>query len=356
MYKKLFTSEQVSCGHPDKIADQIADAILDEAIRQDKMSRVACEVLIKEKHIVLAGEITTNANLDYLKIIDFVLKDIGLDGVENYQVENYISKQSADIAMGVDTGGAGDQGIMCGYACKETPEKMPLAWTLATKALIKLREKKYPFLKPDAKSQVTIDYTDEENVRIDTFLISSQHIEAVDYETLHSAIKAVMIETAEEYKLNTDFTVLINPTGKFVLGGADADAGVTGRKIICDSYGGYGRHGGGSFSTKDPTKVDRSAAYMARHLAKYVVTKGYADKCEVQLAYAIGVAEPVSINVECFGSETISVENIVNELYNHFDLTPNGIIRYLHLREPIYYKTASYGHFGKEYLPWEQIK
>ena len=355
MNKKLFTSEQVSCGHPDKICDQIADAILDEALKQDKFSRVACEVLIKEKHIVLAGEITTQAEINYLEIIDKVLKDIGLDGVENYHVENYLSKQSPDIAMGVDVGGAGDQGIMFGYACNETPEKMPLAWTLATKALLKLREKKYSFLKPDAKSQVTIDYTDKNNVKIDTFLISSQHIADVDRELLYSLIKEVMLETALEYGLNTDFKVLINPTGNFVLGGADADAGVTGRKIICDSYGGYGRHGGGAFSTKDPTKVDRSAAYMARHLAKYVVTKGYASECEVQLAYAIGVAEPVSVNVNCFNTETISVNDIEKEISEKFDLTPKGIINLFDLRRPIYYKTASYGHFGKDYLPWEQI-
>lgn len=356
MVKKLFTSEQVSCGHPDKMCDQISDAILDACLEQDKMSRVACEVLMKENHIVLAGEITSNAIIDYEKIIKNVLSDIGIENLDRFIIENYISKQSSDIALGVDIGGAGDQGIMFGYACNETPEKMPLAWSIATKALINLRNKHYDFLKPDAKSQVTIDYADKKHPRIDTFLISTQHIENISQQKIHEVVKQVMEETALEYNMNTDFKWLVNPTGKFVLGGADADAGVTGRKIICDSYGGYGRHGGGSFSTKDPTKVDRSAAYMARYLAKYVVTKGYATECEIQLAYAIGVAQPVSINVNCFGTETISIENIEKEIENKFDLSPLGIINFLHLRNPIYKRTSAYGHFGKEDLPWEQIK
>ncbi|MDD4036145.1 MAG: methionine adenosyltransferase, partial [Bacilli bacterium] len=279
MKRNLFTSEQVSEGHPDKICDQISDAILDACLEEDRDSRVAVETLIKNYNIVVAGEVTTNARLDIERIVKSVLIRIGLNDIDKYRVTNYLDKQSPDIAVGVDSGGAGDQGIMFGYACNETKEGMPLAYAIATKALINLRDLNHPKLGPDAKSQVTFDY---DNNRIDTFLISTQHKADVSLNEVTEIVSGVMKTTALEYNLNTDFKKLINPTGRFVIGGSHGDAGVTGRKIIADTYGGYARSGGGAFSGKDPSKVDRSAAYMARYLAKDIVLKkGWADKCEI---------------------------------------------------------------------------
>lgn len=353
MRSKLFTSEQVSSGHPDKICDQISDAILDACLEQDKDSRVAVEALIKNYHVVVAGEVTTNAKFDVLEIVQNVLKNIGLDNVEQYDVLNLLDKQSPDIAMGVNKGGAGDQGIMFGYACNETECGMPLAWVIATKGLINLRELHHPKLKTDAKSQVTIDYS---NNRIDTFLISTQHDENTTLDEVRELVSKVMINVAKEFNMNTDFKQLINPTGRFVIGGSIGDAGVTGRKTIADTYGGYAKHGGGAFSGKDPSKVDRSAAYMARHIAKdIVINKKWADECEIQLSYAIGVIHPISIHVECFNTNKISIDEILTYINNKYDLSPNGIIKYLDLKNIKYIDTTCYGHFGKEYLNWEKI-
>ena len=349
----LFTSEQVSCGHPDKICDQISDKIVTECLKQDKHSRCAIETLIKDYHIVLAGELTTNAILDYDKLVREVLIDIGLKNVDKYIIETYIGKQSADIALGTndEVGGAGDQGMMFGYATNETPEMLPIPYVLATKALMKLREKKYPFLEPDAKAQVTFDY---DNHRIDTFLISTQHVATIDNATIHKVVKDVMVETALDYNLNTDFKVLINPTGRFVIGSSFSDSGVTGRKIIADTYGGMCHHGGGAFSGKDSTKVDRSAAYMCRYVAKDIVKRNLASKCEIQVAYAIGIKEPVSIYVNTFGTGIMLDSELENLIKEEYDFTPQGIIKKLDLYNVDYYKdTASYGHFGKNNLPWE---
>ncbi|MFA5459479.1 MAG: methionine adenosyltransferase [Bacilli bacterium] len=351
--RNLFTSEQVSEGHPDKICDQISDAILDACLEVDKDSRVAVETLIKNYYIVVAGEITTKAKLEVEKIVKSVLTRINLKDVDKYQVTNYLFCQSPDIAMGVDTGGAGDQGIMFGYACNETKEGMPLAFSIATKALINLKDLNHPKLCPDAKSQVTIDY---DKNRIDTFLISTQHLESVSLDEVKEIVTEVMIKTALEYNMNTDFKKLINPTGRFVIGGSHGDAGVTGRKIVADTYGGYAKCGGGAFSGKDPTKVDRSVAYMARHLAKDIVMKQkWADKCELQLSYAIGVKEPISININCFNTAKIKEDEIIDYVIKKYDLTPQGIITYLNLKNIKYIETTCYGHFGKNYLTWEKI-
>jgi S-adenosylmethionine synthetase len=354
MKAKLFTSEQVSCGHPDKICDQISDAILDACLEQDKDSRVATEALIKNYQIVIAGEITTKAEININEIVHNVLKRIGLEDIEKYNVLNLLDKQSPDIAMGVNRGGAGDQGIMFGYACNDTEDGMPLAWSIATRGLINLRKLNHPKLKTDAKSQVTIDY---ENNRIDTFLISTQHDENITLEEVREIVSKVMIETAKEFNMNTDFKQLINPTGRFVIGGSIGDAGVTGRKIIADTYGGYAKHGGGAFSGKDPSKVDRSAAYMARYIAKDIVKgKKWADECEIQLSYAIGVVQPISVNVECFETEKIPTSEILTYITNTYDLSPNGIIKFLDLKNVKYSDTTCYGHFGKKNLNWEKIK
>ena len=346
----IFTSEQVSWGHPDKICDQISDAIVTECLKQDKNSRVAIETMIKDNCVVLAGELTTNAKIDYWNIVSDVLNKIGIKDAGSYTVKTMISKQSSDIALGVDKGGAGDQGMMFGYATDETPEYMPLPYMLATKALLKLKALNNKLLLPDAKAQVSYDY---DRKRIDTFLVSTQHVAEATHEELEAIVKDVMFETAIEYGQNVDFKVLVNPTGRFVIGGSFGDSGVTGRKIIADTYGGVARHGGGAFSGKDPSKVDRSGAYIARKIAKDIVREKLASKCEVQIAYAIGVAEPVSVLVECFGTNAVP-QSELEDFVRKYDLTPRGIIEKLDLLNVDYNEASSYGHFGKDYLPWER--
>lgn len=346
----FFTSEQVSFGHPDKICDQISDAILDAYLEQDKNSRVAVETLIKNDNIVVAGEVNSKTIVNINEVIHSVLSDIGIDG--KYNIINFIDKQSSDIAQGVDIGGAGDQGIIFGYACNETPECMPLAYMLATKALIKLKKLNHPKLKPDAKSQVTIKYCDEK-IKIDTFLISTQHIENCTLSEVKDIVSKIMIDVAVEYGLNTDFKILVNPTGRFVTGGSFGDCGVTGRKIIADSYGGYAKHGGGAYSGKDYTKVDRSAAYMARYLAKHLLKKHNLKECEVQLSYAIGVKEPISVNVKT--DMQVSDFILADYVSSKFDLTPQGIVKFLDLKNVKYYDTAKYGHFTNQNFNWERI-
>ena len=347
----LFTSEQVSCGHPDKICDQIADAVLTDCLRHDPESRVAVEGLVKENIIVLAGEITSEHTPDTDALLHEVLRRIGVPEYENYESAAFITRQSRDIAQGVDKGGAGDQGMMYGYATDETPELMPLPFMLATRALLALRDLHSPLLLPDAKAQVTYDY---KAGRIDTFLISTQHRADVHTVQVKEIVHGIMTQVAEAYGLNTDFRTLVNPTGRFVQGGSFADTGVTGRKIIADTYGGMCRHGGGAFSGKDPTKVDRSAAYMARKIARDFVLAGYAKRSEIQLAYAIGMKEPVSVNVNCFGTASIPEKQLAYMARQQYDLTPDGIIEALHLKTVDYNETAAYGHFGKPQLPWEQ--
>lgn len=350
----LFTSEQVSLGHPDKICDQISDALLDAYLSEDKDSRVAIETLIKNNYITVAGEVTSNTKVNVDKVIRSVLSDIGLDNINTYKITNLIDKQSPDIAQGVNIGGAGDQGIIFGYATNETPECLPLAYVLATKALIKLKDLNHPKLKQDAKSQVTVDYT-KDGIKIDTFLISTQHTEDIAQEEIYSIVSEIMKETAKEYGMNEDFKILVNPTGRFVIGGSFGDCGVTGRKIIADSYGGYAKHGGGAYSGKDHTKVDRSAAYMARYLAKHLLKKYNFKYCEVQLAYAIGVVQPVSINVDYAGSEKYYLKNIVDYVKSNFDLSPQGIVDFLDLKNIKYYETAKYGHFTNQNFNWERV-
>ena len=347
----IFTSEQVSCGHPDKICDQIADAIVTECLKNDKNSRVAVECLIKDYDIVIAGEITSSFNPDYDNIARAVLKRIGLEDIEKYKVKVLVSKQSPDIAQGVDIGGAGDQGMMFGYATNEAPELLPIPFVLATKALTLLRNFDDSIFLPDAKAQVSFDY---DNNRITTFLISTQHRDSVSVDELRPVVESIMETAALEYGLNTNFKKLVNPTGRFVIGSSFADTGVTGRKLAADTYGGIGRIGGGALSCKDPTKVDRSGAYMARKIARDLVRTGIAERCEVQIAYAIGVAEPVSVAVNCFDTEKISVGNLSKYIRNSYDLTPNGIIEGLDLLNVDYNKVSAYGHFGKEGLPWEE--
>ena len=347
----LFTSEQVSRGHPDKICDQISDAIVTDCLRHDHNSRVAVECLIKDYDITIAGEISSGHTPDFVDLTRCVLAGIGLPRVEAYKVRTLISKQSPDIALGVDQQGAGDQGMMFGYATNETREMLPMPFVLATAALVRLNDASHPILLPDAKSQVTYDYKSK---RIDTFLISTQHREEATLDDVRNIVENVMQETAADYGLNADFKALVNPTGRFVIGSSFADSGVTGRKIIADTYGGMCRHGGGAFSGKDPTKVDRSGAYMARKVAKDVVRAGYAKRCEVQLAYAIGVAEPVSISVDCFGTGRLPQSHIVRWIQKRYDLTPAGIISFLRLRDVDYNDVSSYGHFWRPQLPWEQ--
>lgn len=345
----IFTSEQVSDGHPDKICDQISDAVLTECLRQDKKSRVAVEAMIKDWNIVLAGELTTTAELDFEDVVYSVLERIGLEDTLDYRIINLISEQSADIALGVDKGGAGDQGMMFGYATNETPEMLPIPYVLATGALQELRHLNHPLLKPDAKAQVSFDYDKE---RIDTFLISTQHSEKASIKEIESVVGDVMEGIAKASGLNTDFKKLVNPTGKFVIGSSFADSGLTGRKIIADTYGGMARHGGGAFSGKDPSKVDRSGAYIARKIAKDIVRNGWADRCEIQISFAIGVSEPTSVLVDCFGTETVSKDLIKKYVYS-FDLTPRGIIDELDLLNVDYNRVSAYGHFGKPGLTWE---
>lgn len=348
----IFTSEQVSCGHPDKICDQISDAIVSDCLKHDKNSRVAAECLIKDYDIIIAGEISSKHTPDYKVLVSEVLNRIGLSNVDKYKVKALTSKQSADIALGVDGNqGAGDQGMMFGYATSETPEFMPIPYAVATHALRLLRDLNSPMLLPDAKSQVSYDY---ETKRITTFLISTQHREDVTVGEIKPIVEAVMEMAALDYGLNTNFERLVNPTGRFVVGSSFADSGLTGRKIIADTYGGMCRHGGGAFSGKDPTKVDRSGAYMARKIAKDIVSLEYAERCEVQLAYAIGVAEPVSVAVECFGTDHVPMYFIQDFIRDNYDLTPRGIIEALQLLDVDYNCVCSYGHFGKALLPWEE--
>ena len=348
----LFTSEQVSWGHPDKICDQISDNIVTKCLQQDKYSRCAIETMIKDYNIIIAGELTTNATIDYDSCVKEVLTKIGLDNIDKYIVEIYIGKQSADIALGtnVEVGGAGDQGMMFGYATNETTELMPLPFAIATQSLITLRDKKYDFLLSDAKAQVTFDY---DTNKIDTFLISTQHVEDISTNEFSPKIEELMHKVAKEYNVDSDFKTLVNPTGRFVIGSSFGDSGLTGRKIIADTYGGMCRHGGGAFSGKDPSKVDRSAAYMCRYVARQIVKNNLAAKCEIQVAYAIGVKEPVSIYVNTFGTGIMPDNEIANWVKEHFDFTPQGIINKLNLLETDYNIVSSYGHFGKKNVSWE---
>jgi len=355
----LFTSESVTEGHPDKIADQVSDAILDACLEQDPYSRVAAETLTATGLVVIAGEITTKAYVDFQSLVRGVIASIGYDNAlygfdsNTCAVISSINKQSGDIAQGVDTGGAGDQGMMFGYASDETPELMPAAISLAHKLCRQLsavrKSGKLPYLRPDGKSQVTVEYDENgKPARIDAVVISSQHSEAVSNDELHADVLKHVIQSVLPAKWLDEHTKYhINPTGRFVIGGPMGDTGLTGRKIIVDTYGGAGRHGGGAFSGKDPTKVDRSAAYMARHIAKNIVAAGLADRAEVQLAYAIGVAEPVSVRIETFGTGKVSETKLTELVRKNFSLTPKGIIESLNLRRPIYRKTAAYGHFGR---------
>ena len=357
--RHLFTSESVTEGHPDKIADQVSDAILDACLSDDPTSRVACETLTATGLVVIAGEITTKAYVDFQNLVRGTIASIGYNNAlygfdsNTCAVISSINKQSGDIALGVDTGGAGDQGMMMGFACNETPELMPAPISFAHKLCMRLSEVrkhgKLPYLRPDGKSQVTVEYdAHHKPVRVDAVVISTQHSETVGNDELRSDILRHVIQaTIPAPLLDEDTKYHINPTGRFVIGGPMGDTGLTGRKIIVDTYGGMGRHGGGAFSGKDPTKVDRSAAYMARHIAKNVVAAGLADRCEVQLAYAIGVADPVSVLVDTFGTSKVDPTTISDLVRAHFKLTPKGIIESLNLRRPIYCKTAAYGHFGR---------
>lgn len=376
--KKLFTSESVTEGHPDKLCDLISDSVLDACLKEDEFSRVACETVAGKGQILVTGEITSNAKVDIEQIVRNTLRDVGYDNektdidYKTCKVLLNISKQSSDIALGVDKSleekkgdkvkseGAGDQGIMFGFATDETESFMPmpiyLAHRLAERLTYVRKKGILPYLRPDGKVQVTVEYDKDVPKRIDTVVVSSQHLEEVSLETLREGIiKEVILNVIPEELLDKDTKYYINPTGRFVIGGPLGDSGLTGRKIIVDTYGGYSRHGGGAFSGKDPTKVDRSAAYMARYIAKNIVANGYAKKCEIQFSYAIGVAKPISIYVDTFGTGNISDSEIVKKIYKNFDLTPAGIISTLDLRKPIYTKTTNYGHFGKKDLAWEQI-
>ena len=366
--RHLFTSESVSEGHPDKLCDRISDAVLDAVLTDDPTGRVACETMVTTGLCMIAGEITTNQTLNFVDIAREAIKDTGYtDASFGYDyktcaVLNAVDRQSADIAMGVDTGGAGDQGLMFGYACDETEELMPLPIMLAHKLVKRCTDVRkageLDYLRPDSKSQVTIEYVDGKPLRIDAVVLSSQH-DPIDQAKLHEGIREnVILPVLPADMIDGDTKFHINPTGNFVVGGPHGDAGLTGRKIIVDTYGGMGRHGGGAFSGKDPTKVDRSACYMARHIAKNIVAAKLATRCEVQLAYAIGVVDPVSIMVDSFGTGTISdvkLSAIVREVFN---LTPKGIIDHLDLRRPVYYPTAAYGHFGRteDTFTWERTE
>ena len=385
MERRFFTSESVTEGHPDKICDQISDAVLDELIRQDPNSRVACETTCTTGLVMVMGEITTEAYVDIQKIARETIREIGYDRAkygfdcDTCGVITAIDEQSADIAMGVNRAlearenqmsdeeieaiGAGDQGLMFGYATNETPELMPYPISLAHKLALKLTEVRkngtLDYLRPDGKTQVTVEYDEEgKPFRIDTVVLSTQHSEDVSQEKIHEDIKKYVFEPVlPSDMIDEDTKYFINPTGRFVIGGPNGDSGLTGRKIIVDTYGGYARHGGGAFSGKDPTKVDRSASYAARYVAKNIVAAGIADKCEIQLSYAIGVAKPTSIMVDTFGTGKLSDEKIVEIIRENFDLRPAGIIKMLDLRRPIYKQTAAYGHFGRTDIdvPWEHI-
>ena len=364
--RHLFTSESVTEGHPDKIADQISDAVLDAMLEQDKTSRVACETMVTTGLAVVAGEITTKAYVEIPKLVRSVIKDIGYDDAaygfdcHTCAVTTTIDQQSPDIAMGVNTGGAGDQGLMFGYACNETPELMPLPIMLAHKLAMRLskvrKNGELGYLRPDGKTQVTVEYENGKPARIDTIVVSSQHSDKVTQKKIRTDIQKHVIEPLLPKRLMNGKPIKyhVNPTGNFVIGGPMGDCGLTGRKIIVDTYGGMGRHGGGAFSGKDPSKVDRSGCYAARWVAKNVVASGLCERCEVQVAYAIGVAEPVSVMVDSFGTGKVSDDKLTALVRRHFDLTPRGIIEALKLRRPIYRKTAAYGHFGRGDFAWEQ--
>ncbi len=372
MYKKLFTSESVTEGHPDKISDLISDAILDAIIAEDPSARVACEVTVTTGLVLVVGEISTTTYVDIKKIVRDTIREVGYDRAkygfdcDTCAVLTAIDEQSGDIAMGVDDNGdgigAGDQGMMFGFACNETEEYMPMAISLAHKLTRKLTSVRkngiLPYLRPDGKSQVTVEYNEDGSVkRIDTVVVSTQHDDIVDIDTLRADIKReVILPVIDSSLLDDNTKYYINPTGRFVIGGPQGDSGHTGRKIIVDTYGGYASHGGGAFSGKDPTKVDRSAAYAARYVAKNVVAAGLADVCEVQLAYAIGVSQPVSLRIDTRGTGKISDSEIAERVTKVFDLSPGGIIKTLDLRKPIYKQTAAYGHFGRNDLdlPWER--
>ena len=363
--KILFTSESVTEGHPDKICDQISDAILDACLEQDPFSRVACECLITTNKLIIAGEITTQAQVNYEAIARKVICDIGYDSEEKFfdgkscEVEVLIHTQSPDIAMGVDTWGAGDQGIMFGYASNETQSFLPMPIDLAHKLAFQLSKVRkswlLPFLRPDGKTQVSVEYENGKAKRIATIVVSTQHSKDITQEELHNAIKKEVIVPIVGDLMDEQTLIHINPTGSFYVGGPVGDCGLTGRKIIVDSYGGMGRHGGWAFSGKDPTKVDRSAAYMARYLAKNIVASGLCEKCELQISYAIGVKQPVSLFLEDFWTAKVEKKLILETMQTHFDLSPQWIIDFLQLRKPIYKTTASYGHFGKQELSREQL-
>ena len=379
MEKRLFTSESVTDGHPDKICDQLSDAVLDACLAEDPQSRVACECCVTTGLALVMGEVTTNAALDIPALVRSVICDIGYDDAaygfdgKTCSVLVALGKQSADIALGVDRSleakageetdfatGAGDQGMMFGYACNETPEYMPLPIYLAhalTRKLSSVRKSgELTFLRPDGKAQVSVEYEGDKPVRVDTVVVSTQHDPDVTQEEIREAVIAHVIRPVIPAELLDENTrILVNPTGRFVIGGPHGDSGLTGRKIIVDTYGGYARHGGGAFSGKDPTKVDRSAAYAARHIAKNIVAAGLAERCEIQLAYAIGVAQPVSIMVDTFGTGKVSDSKLTEAVKATFDLRPEAIISRLDLRRPIYRRTATFGHFGDPSMPWEQL-
>lgn len=370
MEKNLFTSESVSEGHPDKLCDQISDAILDECLRQDKYSRVACECFATTNLLVIGGEITTNAKVDYeavardvMRRIGYTAEDLGIDA-DTCEIKVVMDTQSSDIALGtnVEVGGAGDQGIMFGYATNETETYMPLPISMAHELVRYASELRhngtFKHARPDMKSQVTIDYTDENNPKVDTILMSIQHDPDFNEEEFKTFIKEkIMKEVVRKHHMNEDYKVFINPTGRFVIGGPHGDTGLTGRKIIVDTYGGMARHGGGAFSGKDPSKVDRSAAYITRYIAKNIVAAGLCDRIEIQLSYAIGVKNPTSVHVDTYGTGKVADEVILDAIKKEFDLTPQGIINTLDLLNPIYGPTAAYGHFGRTDVefPWEKL-
>lgn len=364
--KSYFTSESVTEGHPDKLCDYISDSILDECLKQDKNSRVAVETFASKDNITIAGQITSNAKFNVEELVRQKIKEIGYDNAETdidyrtCKIHVDITKQSLDIAIGVDIGGAGDQGIMFGYASNETENYMPYAIDVAHKLSKKLTEVRkngdIPYLRPDGKTQVTVEYEDGIPTRIETILVSAQHNPNVSTEQIRKdIIEKVIKSVVDNNMIDKNTKIYVNPTGRFVIGGPLGDTGLTGRKIIVDTYGGYSRHGGGAFSGKDASKVDRSAAYMLRYIAKNLVANNYADKCEIQLSYAIGIKEPISININTYGTGKKSDEELIEIINNNFDLTPNGIINYLHLKDIKYTDTTNYGHFGKKDLPWEKI-